>query len=115
METYFQLRAAALTNPGMEIRPDQRARILQELGVTEEDLFHFVEVRGSDPAYMEAIWDELEERMMRTREGAGEDGPGARGRMVTPDEPGDADPPPRPPGGPGRRGTGGPGERGGGS
>ena len=64
-ETFFQLRVAALLDPYHEITVQARDRVLQELGVTQEDLLRFAEVMGNDPVYMERIWDEVEARLVQ--------------------------------------------------
>jgi len=60
IETYVALRTAALRSPTGEIDPLTRDRILEERGLTPDDLLRFVEVHGRDPAYMGALWEEVE-------------------------------------------------------
>ena len=64
IETYVALRVAELTETGGEIiSPEERDRVLDEQGVTEEELFGFVEVHGGDVDFMKELWKEVEERM----------------------------------------------------
>ena len=70
VEAYFQLRVEALKDPFREISVPARDRILQELGVTQDELLRFAEVRGTNPAYMEQIWDEVEARLVQPDAGA---------------------------------------------
>lgn len=63
VSTYVDLRVAALRNPDGEIEPGERARLLREHGVTEEQLLRFVEGHFQDAGYMEAVWDDVESRL----------------------------------------------------
>ena len=70
IETYIALRVAELTEPGEDgemISAEARERVLSEQGVTEEDLFGFVEVHGGDVDFMKAVWQEVEKRMENLR------------------------------------------------
>jgi len=70
IETYIALRVAELTEPGDDdemISAEARERVLGEQGVTEEDLFGFVEVHGGDVDFMKAVWQEVEKRMEALR------------------------------------------------
>lgn len=73
IETYIALRVAELTEPGEPgedgemISAEARERVLSEQGVTEEDLFGFVEVHGGDVDFMKAVWQEVEKRMEKMR------------------------------------------------
>jgi hypothetical protein len=64
VDTYVDLRTAALANPGGQIRPEQRDSVLALHGVTEEQLLRFAEVHGPDVEYMSAVWGEVENRLM---------------------------------------------------
>jgi hypothetical protein len=58
IDTYVDLRTAALANPGAQIRPAQRDSVLTKHGVTEEDLLQFAEVHGRD------VWGAVEARLL---------------------------------------------------
>ena len=77
VETYVALRVAELTEPGVEmISEEARERVLEEQGVTEEELFGFVEVYGGDVVFMKELWKDVEERMDELREPPGTTGTG---------------------------------------
>ena len=71
VETYVALRLAALEESGgsevAPISPEARERVLDEQGVTSEELFHFVELRGGDVVFMQELWREVERRMEDAR------------------------------------------------
>lgn len=67
IEAYVQLRREGLRSPMMEISIDTRDRVLEEVGVTEEELFTFVEVWGSDGEFMVAVWDTIDSKMKQDR------------------------------------------------
>jgi hypothetical protein len=70
IEAYIALRSIAVRSPNGEVDPISRARILEERGLTEEDLLHFVEVHGRDVTFMGAIWEEIDNEISRrAREG----------------------------------------------
>ena len=69
IETYVALRVAELTDQGDGmISAEARERVLDEQGVTEEELFGFVGVHGGDVDFMKALWEEVEERMKALRD-----------------------------------------------
>jgi hypothetical protein len=71
-----ELRMAALKQPNATLTPADRARILQDHGVTEEELITFAQVRGDDPAFMAEVWREIEQRLNVPIDSAGaETGP----------------------------------------
>ncbi len=76
IRTYVALRTAALGSPEGVIRVEDRDRILREMGVREEDLLEFAEVRGEDLAFMAGVWQELDSIMRDLRT----DPEGGRGR-----------------------------------
>ena len=80
MAAYIELRVAGLQDPSGEIGLAERDRILGELGLTDEDLLRFVEVRGRDGSYMEGVWREVDSLMRESRKdddpGEGEEGEG---------------------------------------
>jgi hypothetical protein len=63
VNTYVDLRKAALETPGGRITPERRDEVLERHGVSEADLFRFAEVRGADVAYMASVWNEVEARL----------------------------------------------------
>lgn len=75
VEAFVELRTAALRNTSMEITLEERDRILADLGLTDEDLLTFAEVRSRDGPLMEGIWEEVDTllRASRTDE-VGEEG-----------------------------------------
>ncbi|MDX1566375.1 MAG: hypothetical protein R3223_01160 [Longimicrobiales bacterium] len=71
VSTYVDLRMAALRSPETEITPEERSRILEEHGVTSEELLRFVEVLSrDDPRAMQEIWAEVQDRIQQAREEA---------------------------------------------
>ena len=60
--TWVELRTAALRT-GDPIPVAERARVLGERGVTEEEMLGFAEAHGDDPRYMAEVWTEIENRM----------------------------------------------------
>jgi hypothetical protein len=68
VQTYVELRVAALTGTTPEITPVERERILTQAGVTEEDLLRFVEVWGSDVQLMKEVWEEVDSVLQARRE-----------------------------------------------
>jgi hypothetical protein len=64
VDTYVDLRTAALANPNGQIRPEQRDSVLARHDVTEEQLLRFAEVHGRDVEFMSAVWGEVENRLM---------------------------------------------------
>lgn len=63
ISTYVELRTVAIRAGVEAILPEQRARVLEHAGVTEEELLEFVGVHGVDPAFMRGVWDDVEERL----------------------------------------------------
>jgi len=64
VETYVALRVAELTEPGTGVISEEaRERVLKEQGVTEEELFGFVEVYGGEVVFMKELWNDVEKRM----------------------------------------------------
>ena len=63
VQTYVDLRLAALSSPRGELEPARRDSILQVHDVTSEQLLEFARVHGENPAYMTDVWDEITARM----------------------------------------------------
>lgn len=68
IEAYVALRTVGLRAPQQLLSEEDRERILSEHGVTQEELFTFIEVHGEEVEYMRDVWNEIEERLnaMRT-------------------------------------------------
>ena len=63
IETYVDLRHAALASPDGEIDAAARDSVLALHGVTEEELLAFAEAHGRDVDYVREIWTEVESRL----------------------------------------------------
>ncbi|MBT8487870.1 MAG: hypothetical protein KJO65_03475 [Gemmatimonadetes bacterium] len=72
VETYVELRIAALDTDSSRIADADRQAILAERGVTEDDLLEFVRVHSTNLEYMRDVWNEVELRMDRSPEVADE-------------------------------------------
>lgn len=75
IDTYVDLRIAALDTDSARIGAADREAILARHGVSEDDLVEFVEVYGSELEVMRDVWNEVEVRMDRTPEAADESRP----------------------------------------
>jgi len=82
VEAYVELRAISQRYMDDDFPVEERDRILNDLGLTPEDLLEFVEVGGGDATFMHEVWEEIDTRF--------------RERRTTPHPPPD---PSRPPGG----------------
>jgi hypothetical protein len=60
--TWVELRRAAIGARGV-LSDSERARVLEEQQVSEEELLAFAEAHGDDPTYMAEVWTEIESRM----------------------------------------------------
>jgi hypothetical protein len=58
--TMVQLRVAAIRTPVGLATEEERNRILEEYGVSEDDLRTFADVHGTNVPMMEALWSEVE-------------------------------------------------------
>jgi hypothetical protein len=61
--TYVDLRVAVGRQGTHELTDAERTRILADHSVTEAELLDFVEIHGTDVAFMRDVWDEVEARM----------------------------------------------------
>ena len=61
--TYVDLRVAAVTNPEGSIDGTSKAAILEQHGVTEDDLLEFGEVHGVRVRYMHDVWNEVDQAL----------------------------------------------------
>jgi len=68
IQAYVDLRVAALRSPGMELPLEERDRILVDLGLVDQDLLDFVEVRGRDIQFMRRVWEEIDSIITEKRE-----------------------------------------------
>ncbi len=64
VQTYVALRAAELRSSEAVIPDEDRERVLAEMGVSEEDLLAFAEVHGDDVLFMEAVWTDVQNRLV---------------------------------------------------
>jgi len=69
IDTYVDLRVAAVTSPEFRISSERRAEVLARHGVDSEALIRFADAHGRDLDYMAAVWSEVETRL---QERAGE-------------------------------------------
>ena len=60
IETYVDLRVAAVTSDEFRVSADERAEILTRHGVDGEGLLRFADVHGRDLDYMTEVWAEVE-------------------------------------------------------
>ena len=67
VETYVALRTVGLRSPNQMPSEEDRQQVLSEKGVTQEDLFTFVEVHGRNVEYMRDIWNIIEVRIEELR------------------------------------------------
>jgi len=69
VDAYVALRLAALRAPREELDLSEKARILEERNLTDEDLLRFVEVHGTDIPFMHDVWQEVDSLLRAAREG----------------------------------------------
>ncbi len=63
IETYVDLRVAAIATEAFRVSADDRAEILARHGVDSEALLRFADEHGGDLDYMNEVWGEIELRM----------------------------------------------------
>lgn len=63
IRAYTEVRVAALENEEAIPTEAQREAILSRFGVTKEQMVEFVEAHGADTDYMQALWNEIEQRL----------------------------------------------------
>jgi len=68
IQAYVKLREGALKAPGQEMSLEERDRILADLGLVDQDLLDFVEVRGRDIQFMRRVWEEIDSLITVMRE-----------------------------------------------
>ena len=67
IETYVDLRAAALITEDGQVTQAGRSEVLDRHGISEEDLISFAQANGEDLIFMQEIWNEIELRLENTR------------------------------------------------
>lgn len=65
VQTYVDLRVAAIEADSQRIGEPEREAILARNGVTTDDLLHFAEVYADDLDFMRDVWNDVELRMDR--------------------------------------------------
>jgi hypothetical protein len=65
--TYVDLRTAVIRGDTHDLSDQDRARILSDHGVTEEDLLGFAAAHGENVDFMRGVWDEVEARLDAVR------------------------------------------------
>ena len=73
---YTDLRVAALSNPRRDITEQDRDAVLQQHGVTSDDLLAFAEYYGPDIAFMRDVWNDIETRLDSIRQASTGPSPG---------------------------------------
>ena len=63
IQTYVDLRVAALKTEAQRLSDEERAEVLTRTGVTADDLVRFAEVHGRDLDFMRDVWNDVELRM----------------------------------------------------
>ncbi len=67
IETYVDLRAAALITEDGQVTEVGRSEVLDRHGISEEDLISFAQANGEDLIFMQEIWNEIELRLENTQ------------------------------------------------
>jgi hypothetical protein len=67
VEAYVELRAISQRYMDDDVPLAERDRVLQELGLTPEDLLDFVDVHGADATFMHEVWEEVDTRFREIR------------------------------------------------
>lgn len=68
VQTYVDLRVAALDTDSQRLADPDREAVLRRHGVTADDLTRFVETHASNLDYMRDVWNDIELRLDRTPE-----------------------------------------------
>ena len=66
VDTYVDLRLAAIESPDFRISPEARQEILARHGVEAEDLLRFADAHGRDLEFMNEVWTEIEARFQES-------------------------------------------------
>lgn len=75
VDTYVDLRAAALVRDDETLTDSARAAVLARHGATEDQLLDFVARHGSNLPFMRDIWNEIEVRLDSARVATGANTP----------------------------------------
>ena len=67
VEAYVELRSISQRYMDDDVPLAERDRVLQELGLTPEDLLEFVDVHGADATFMHEVWEEVDTRFREIR------------------------------------------------
>ena len=67
IETYVELRLAALDSDDFAVPPAEREEILARHGVDQEALLRFADVHGRDVDFMNEVWADVESRLEQRR------------------------------------------------
>jgi hypothetical protein len=68
IETYVELRLAAIQSGDFAVSPEDRDEILRSNGADREALLAFVDAHGRDTEYMTALWTDVDTRLNERRE-----------------------------------------------
>lgn len=60
IDTYVDLRVAALDTDSLRLGETEREEVLSRHGVSEADLMRFVDVHAADAEYMRDVWNDIE-------------------------------------------------------
>lgn len=66
VDTYVDLRLAAVQSPDFRVSAQERDEILARHGIRGEDLIRFAEAYGRDLELMNEVWTEVEERLQNS-------------------------------------------------
>lgn len=66
VDTYVDLRLAAIETPEFRVSPQARDEILARHGVDAEDLVRFADAYGRDLELMNEVWTEIEARVQES-------------------------------------------------
>jgi hypothetical protein len=66
VDTYVDLRLAAVQAPDFRVPSAERDQILQRHGVSAEDLVRFADAYGRDLELMNEVWSEIEARVQES-------------------------------------------------
>jgi hypothetical protein len=68
IETYVDLRLAAVATEAFRVSAEDRAEILARHGIDGEALVRFADAHGGDLDYMNEVWSEIEVRIQERTE-----------------------------------------------
>lgn len=68
IDAYVQLRVEALRAPREELPLEDRDELLASLGLEDDDLLNFIEVRGKEVQFMRRVWEEVDSILQTMRE-----------------------------------------------